>query len=98
MNIKQASKMRIAIDSLFQLTDPDRYCVAIAERMPATDTCEADYELHMYLRDPQKSGLVSLTLLANAIESLGTSYMVVDSTYDAGTTKGEDIRNSIKIW
>lgn len=98
MNIKQASKMRVAIDSLFNLTDPDRYCVAIAERMPATDTNEADYELHMYLRKPELSGLIPLTLLANAIESLGTSYMVVDSTYCAGTTKGTDRRNSIKIW
>ena len=98
MNIRQATKMRTAIASLIQLTDPERYCVAIAERMPATDEHEPDYELHMYTREPQKSGLISLALLANAIEDMGTSFMAVDSTYDAGTKKGEDIRHSVKIW
>lgn len=94
----QALQMRVAINALIRLTDPDRYCVAIAERMPATNEYAADYELHMYLRNPTRAGIVQLTLLANAIKSLGTSYMVVDSTFDAGTKKGEDIRKSVKIW
>lgn len=98
MNIKQALEMRTAIATLIRLTDADHYCVAIAERMPATEDKEPDYELHMYTRDPKKSGLISLALLANAIEDMGTTYMTIDSTYDAGTTKGTDIRNSIKIW
>ena len=98
MTHSKALLMRDIINALFSLTNSDRYCVAIAERMPATEKYDADYELHLYTRDPRKSGLISLTLLANAIENMGTSYMTVDSTYDAGTTKGTDIRKSIKIW
>ena len=90
--------MRMAINVLLRLTDPDRYCVAIAERYQGAEASEQDYELHLYLRDPIKSGLIELALLARAIEDLGTHYLTVASTYDAGTTKGEDIRQSIKIW
>ena len=90
--------MRWAVNTLMRLTDKERYCVAIAERFTGTDYPEPDYELHLYLRDPNKSGLISLTLLANAIEQLGTHFLAVNSTYDAGTTKDEDIRESIKIW
>lgn len=90
--------MRAAIDALFQLTNPDRYCVAIAERYQGADASEQDYELHLYLRDPKKSGQIELALLARAIEDLGTHYLTVVSTYDAGTEQGTDIRNSIKIW
>lgn len=90
--------MRYAIYALMRLTDKERYCVAIAERFTGTDYKEPDYELHLYLRDPRKSGLINLTLLANAIEQMGTHFLAVNSTYDAGTTKGEDIRQSIKLW
>lgn len=98
MTQRQALQMRMAINVLIRLTDKDRYCVAIAERQPATKDNDADYEVHLYLRDPKKSGLIDLALLAHAIENMGTSYLAVDSTYDAGTEKGEDIRQSIKIW
>lgn len=98
MTQSKALQLRDVINALFSLTDADRYCVAIAERMPATDKHDADYELHLYTRDPNKSGLISLTLLAHAIEEMGTHLLAVDTTYDAGTTKGTDIRNSIKIW
>ena len=90
--------MRMAINVLIQLTDPDRYATAIAQREPATSDRDADYEIHLYLRDPSKSGMMTLTLLAHAIEELGTNFLAVDTTYDAGTEKGKDIRNSIKIW
>lgn len=90
--------MRLAINVLFRLTDPDRYCVAIVERFPKTDYKDADYEVHLYIRKYTQSGLVHLTLLANAIEQMGIHFLATDSTYDAGTNKGEDIRNSIKIW
>ena len=90
--------MRAAIQAIITLTDPDRYCVAIAERLHFTVSSPTDYEVHLYLRDPHKSGLVDLTLLAKAIECMGTKFLTVDSTYDAGTEKGKDIRNSIKIW
>ena len=98
MKQKQALKMRAAINALFQLTDPDRYCVAIVERWPKDEYLDAEYELHLYVRDEKKSGIVDLACLSKAIENLGTQYNSVDSTYDAGTKKGEDIRNSVKIW
>ncbi len=90
--------MRYAINSLIRLTDKERYCVAIEERFPETDYKVADYAVHLYLKDETKSGLITLTLLAHAIEEMGTRYLAVESTYDAGTEKGEDIRKSIKIW
>lgn len=90
--------MRMAINVLIELTDPDRYAAAIEQRLPATSERDADYEVYLYVRERTKSGLINLTLLAHAIEELGTHFLAVDSTYDAGTKKGEDIRQSIKIW
>lgn len=98
MTRKQALKMRDAIDALINLTDPQRYCVAIEERLSANGTTPADYEIHLFVKVPPKSGLINLTLLAHAIEEMGTHFLAVDSTYDAGTKKGEDIRQSVKIW
>lgn len=90
--------MRMAINVLIRLTDPDRYCVAIEERWPATETEPADYEVQLFLRDKRKAGIIDLATLARAIENMGTQYHTVDSTYDAGTEKRKDIRNSVKIW
>lgn len=90
--------MRAAIQAIISMTDPDRYSVAIAERFTATETSPADYEVHLYVRDTNKAGLLDLTLLAKAIESMGIRFNSVESTYDAGTEKGKDIRNSVKIW
>lgn len=90
--------MRMAINVLIELTNPDRYAVAIEQRLPATSERDADYEVHLYVRERTKAGLINLTLLAHAIEELGTHFLAVDSTHDAGTVKGEDIRNSVKIW
>lgn len=90
--------MRMAINVLIELTDPDRYAAAIAQRLPATKDKDADYEVHLYLRHPEKSGLIELAMLARVIEDMGTHFLSCESTYDAGTTKGEDIRHSVKIW
>mgnify|MGYP003502396889 CR=1 FL=1 len=98
MTQKKALLLRDVINALFSLTDPDRYCVAIAERFPATPNKDADYELHLYLRNPKQSGLIDLGILARVIEEMGSDYLSCESTYDAGTKKGEDIRNSVKIW
>lgn len=98
MTQKEALTMRVAINALFSLTDPQRYCVAIAKRFAPTIDEGGDYELHLYLRDPKKSGYLDLALLAHAIEEMGTHFMAIDSTYDAGTEKGKDIRQSVKIW
>lgn len=88
----------MAINVLMQLTDSDRYVTAIAQREPATSNRDADYEIHLYLRHPEKSGLIELGMLARVIEDMGTHFLSCESTYDAGTEKGKDIRNSIKIW
>lgn len=98
MTHKQALKMRLAIDAIINLTDPDRYCVAITERCPMDDQTESQYEIHLYLRNPEKSGILDLALLANAIDAMGTHFLSLESTYDASTQKNSDIRNSIKIW
>ena len=98
MNKQQALTMRTAIAAIIRLTDKDRYDVAIAERLPETDYKVADYEVHLYVRERTKAGLIHLALLAHAIEEMGTHFLAVESTFDAGTTKGEDIRQSIKIW
>lgn len=90
--------MRLAIDAIINLTDPDRYCVAIKERLPMYEETETQYEIHLYLRDPKKSGYLTLALLAHAIEEMGNHYLSVESTYDAGTLKDSDKRDSIKIW
>lgn len=98
MNKKQALKMRLAIDAIINLTDPNRYCVAISERFAPTKDEDGDYEIHLYVRDPRKAGIVDLACLARAIENLGIGYHTVDSTYDAGTEKGKKNLNSVKIW
>lgn len=98
MTHKQALKMRLAIESIINLTDPDRYCVAITERLPMYKETETDYEIHLYVRNPKKSGYLTLALLAHAIEEMGTQYLATESTYDAGTLKDSDNRESIKIW
>lgn len=98
MNHKQALEMRKAINILFRLTHPERYCVAIEDRYPEGEDDNSKFELHLYLREPNKSGQIELALLARAIEDLGTHFLSMASTYDAGTKKGEDIRQSVKIW
>ena len=90
--------MRAAINAIISLTDPDRYCVAINESRAATTFSPADYEVHLYTRDMSKSGLIDLALLAKAIKDMSLEFLAVESTYDAGTEKGKDIRNSIQIW
>lgn len=88
----------MAINVLIELTNPDRYVAAIEQRLPATSKRDADYEVHLYLKSPEKSGLIELAMLARVIEDMGTHFLSCESTYDAGTTKGEDIRHSVKIW
>lgn len=98
MTHQDALEMRKAINILIRLTQPDRYCVAIEDRYPAIEDAADKYELHLYLGHPEKSGLIELAMLARVIEDMGTHFLSCESTYDAGTTKGEDIRHSVKIW
>ena len=90
--------MKEAIYLLISLTDKDRYSVAVAERFAPTQDDGGDYEVHLYVRDQRKSGYIDLATLARAIENLGTHFHTLDSTYDAGTIKGKDIKQSVKIW
>ena len=90
--------MKRAINSLIRLTQPDRYCVAIEDRFPELDNAADKYQLHLFLRNPEKAGLIELAMLARVIEDMGTHFLTCESTYDAGIKKGEDIRNSVKIW
>lgn len=98
MTQRQALQMRMAINVLIRLTQPDRYCVAIADRFPEREDIEDRFALHLYLRDPEKAGLIELAMLVRVIEDMGTHFRTCESTYDAGTKKGEDIRQSVKIW
>lgn len=98
MNHKQALKMSSAISSLIELSDPERYCVAITRRFPELEEKDPEYSVHLYLRDPKKSGYLTLAILAHAIEQLGAHVVASESTYDAGTRKGNDIRKSVMIW
>lgn len=98
MKKKEALEMRTAIAALIRLTDKDRYDVAIAVRISNEIEFLQDYELHLFLRHPEKAGLIELAMLARVIEDMGTHFQTCESTYDAGTIKGEDIRHSVKIW
>ena len=98
MTKKEALEMRTAIATLIRLTDKDRYDVAIAVRIPNELELLQDYELHLYLKSPEKAGLIELAMLARVIEDMGTHFLTCESTYDAGTIKGKGIRNSVKIW
>ena len=95
---QEALEMRKAINLLIRLTQPDRYCVAIEDRFPELDNAADKYQLHLFLRNPEKAGLIELAMLARVIEDMGTHFLTCESTYDAGIKKGEDIRNSVKIW
>ena len=90
--------MRTAIATIIRLTDKYRYEVAIAVREPNELEFLQDYELHLYLRNPENAGLIELAKLSRVIEDMGTHFRTCESTYDAGTKKGEDIRHSVKIW
>lgn len=90
--------MRTAIAALIRLTDKERYDVAIVLRAPNQLESLQDYALHLYLKSPEKAGLIELGMLARVIEDMGTHFLTCESTYDAGTKKGEDIRNSVAIW
>ena len=98
MNKKEALEMRTAIAALIRLTDKDRYCVAIAVRIPNELEFLQDYEVHLYLKSPEKAGLIVLATLARVIEDMGTHFLTCESTYDEGIIKGGVIRNSVKIW
>lgn len=96
MTQKKALKLRAAIDCILSFREDGRFKVAIMKRYP--DEILDDWEVHLYIREKGKAGLIALAVLAQAIESLSTDFLSCESTFDAGTRKGEEIVQSVKIW
>lgn len=96
MKQKQALKMRTILDALFTFSDNARYGVAIKQRYEGH--AEDDWEVHVFVKDSKKSGLLNLALLTHAIEMCSFDLLAMESTYDLGTIKGENIVQSYKIW
>lgn len=93
---KDALKLKTIIDELFSFERDGRYGVAIKLRYE--DDPSYGYEVHVYVRGVSRSGLLSLALLAHAIEMVSYDFLAVESSYDLGTIKGENIVPSWKIW
>lgn len=96
MKQKNALKMRAALDCILSFRYDGRFKVAIHERYP--DENLDDWEVHLYIPEAGKAGFIALAVLAQAIESLSTDLLSCESSYDAGTRKGENIVDSVKIW
>lgn len=96
MTHKQALKMRAAIHALFSFSSDGRYEVAIQKRFTGTD--QDDWEVHLFIREQKRSGLMDCALLSHAIEQISTDLLAVESEYDMSTS-GEPVRvPSFKIW
>ena len=93
---KDALKLRTILDELFSFERDGRYGVAIKLRYE--DDPSYGYEVHLYVRDNGRSGLLSLAMLAHAIEMVSFDFLAVESQYDLGTIKGEHVVQSWKIW
>ena len=96
MTEPQARKLRTILNALFSFEKDGRYGVAIKNRF--VNDCYYSWEVHVFVRDDRKSGLLFLALLAHAIELISTEFLAVESHYDLGTIKGEHIVQSWKIW
>lgn len=96
MTQKKALKLRTILDALFSFVEDGRYGVAIQSRWENDPT--RDYEVHIFIREDGLSGLLNLALLAHSLEMVSTEFLVVESSYDLGTIKGEHIVQSWKIW
>lgn len=88
--------MRVAIKALLSLSYDNRYEVAIQERWE--DHPEAGWELHIFVRDPEKAGLLTCGLLANAIENINVHFLTIESRYNIGIREVADWKPSFKIW
>lgn len=96
MTQKNALKMRAALDCILSFNKDGRFKVAIVKRYP--DDNSDDWEVHLYISESWKSGYISLAVLAQGIESITTDFLSCESSFDAGTSKGENIVQSVKIW
>ena len=96
MTHQQALKMRAAIAAIISLCDSERYQVAIQKRSPLPEVDK--WEVHIFVKEEHKSGLLDCALLAHAIEQMGTEFLVTDSEYDISTIGKPQLRPSFKIW
>lgn len=96
MKQKDALKMRTILDALFSFSDDARYGVAIRERYDGN--AGDDWEVHVFVKDSHKSGLLNLALLMHAIEMVSFDFLATESTFDTGTIKGENVVQTYKIW
>lgn len=96
MTQKEALKLRTILDALFSFEKDGRYGVAIKDRLESDPS--DSYEVYIFVRDGKKSGHLTLALLAHAIELVSYNFLAVESQYDLGTIKGENIVQSWRIW
>lgn len=96
MTQKQALKLRTAIKAILSFSEDGRYEVAIQER--GSGHKDGAWEVHIFVRDDHKSGLLNCALLANAIEQISTDCLATESEYNMGIREVENIRQSFKIW
>lgn len=96
MTHKQALKMRAAIAVILSFSNDKRYEVAIQSRFP--DLSYDSWEVHIFVRDERKSGLLDCGLLAHAIEQIAHEFLTNDSEYDISTSDKPHFRPSFKIW
>lgn len=88
--------MRDAISAIISFSNDNRYEVAIQKRFAWSD--KDSWEVHIFVRDEQLSGLLNCALLAHSIEMLTCDFLATESTYDISTKVEPNHRPSFKIW
>ena len=96
MKQNQALKLRTAISAILSFSDALRYQVAIQQRWAGHD--EDDWEVHVFVVDEKKSGLINCALLCNAIEQISTDFLTTESHYNMATKDVPNNKPSFKIW
>ena len=96
MTHKQALKLRAAISAIISLCRDNRYEVAIQQRWPFQE--DGEWEVHIFVREDDKSGLMGCALLANAIETISADLLATHSQYNMATSGEPNYKPSFKIW
>lgn len=96
MTQNEALKLRTILDALFTFEKHGLYGVAIKE--PIESDPADSFEVHIFVRDDNKSGHLALALLAHVIELFSYDFLAAESHYDLGTIKGEHVVPSWRIW
>lgn len=88
--------MRAAIAAILNFNRDKRYEVAIKNRYP--DIENDSWEVHIFVREEGRSGLLECGLLCHAIELISIEFLCVNSEYDISTNDKPHFRPSFKIW